>query len=562
MKILGIWDGHDSGAALIERDKILFAVNEERLTRRKLEIAFPVNAIQACLQFTQTPTHAIREIAVTTTDPAKTLTRMFPSLKEEYYMMRRRKKGPSKFMAIKKRFKYRFTEYPPSFVTRRISEFFVKRQLNKIGLQNFRLHFTDHHHSHAVAAAFCSGFDTALVITLDGVGDGLSGSVSVFKNGKLKRIASLCASHSLGIFFEHVTNLMNMRELEDEGKVMALANFAFPVDDASNPMTDLIRVKDFTIRCRYNSLTMYTVLKNIFWRYPSEQFAYMAQRTLEVKILHLVKNALDATGLDQLCLAGGIFSNVKINRLLRLDSRVKSCFVFPHMGDGGLALGTAMAVNYKLHHISQISMPDLFLGHDYSDEQIAATLKNSGLRYLKSTDIAFEAARRIAAGAIVLWCQGRMEAGPRALGARSILARPDSISIKDTLNLRLKKRVWYQPFCPSILEEDAHAILADYDGVPNPFMTMAYMVREEQRKHLCGVINVDGSCRPQIVGAENTLFRNLLTTVKTLTGRGIVLNTSLNIHGEPLVCSPADAVQTLSDAGADYLAIGSFMVRR
>ena len=561
MKILGIWDGHDSGAALMEGDKILFAVNEERLTRRKLEIAFPKNAIQACLQFTQTPTSAIREIAVATTDPAKTLTRMFPSLKEEYYQMRRRKKGPAKFMAIKKRFKYRFTELPPSSVTRRFSDFFVRRQLKKIGFKNFRLHFTDHHHSHAVTAAFCSGFDTSLIITLDGVGDGLSGSVSVFKNGQLKRIASLCARHSLGIFFEHVTNLMNMRELEDEGKVMALANYAYPIDDASNPMMELIRVKDLTVRCRYDSITMYAVLKQIFWRYPSEQFAYMAQRTLEVKILNLVKNALSATGLNQLCLAGGIFSNVKINRLLRLDSRVKNCFVFPHMGDGGLALGSAMAVNYKLRHISQINMPDLFLGHGYSDDQIETTLQSTGLRFLKSADIVKEAARCIADGSIVMWCQGGMEAGPRALGARSILARPDSLTIKDTLNLRLKKRVWYQPFCPTMLAEDAHAILADYDGVPNPFMTMAYMVRKEQHKRMCGVINVDGSCRPQIVGDENTLFRNLLTVVKTLTGRGIVLNTSLNIHGEPLVCSPADAVQTLSDAGADYLAIGNFMVK-
>jgi len=562
MQILGVWDGHDSGAALIEKNKILFAVNEERLTRRKLEIAFPQNAIRACLEFTQTRHNAVREIAVATTDPAKTLTRIFPSLKEEYYRLRRRKGSPARFMAIKKRFKYRFTEFPPCFATRRISEFFVRRQLNRMGFQNYRLHFTDHHHSHAAAAAFCSGFDTALVITLDGVGDGLSGSVSVFKHGKLKRIAALSARHSLGIFFEHVTNLMNMRELEDEGKVMALANYAYPVDDASNPMTDLIRVKNLTVQCRYDSLGMYAKLKDIFWRYPSEQFAYMAQRTLEIKIVDLVRNALAATGLNRLCLAGGIFSNVKINRLLRLEALVQNCFVFPHMGDGGLALGAAMAVNYQLHHISQINLPDLFLGHAYTDKQIAATLQTGGFRYRKSADIANEAACHIADGAIVLWCQGRMEMGPRALGARSILARPDSLAIKDTLNLRLKKRVWYQPFCPAMLAEDAHAILADYDGITNPFMTMAYMVRRERRDCVRGAINVDGSCRPQIVSAENTLFRNLLKNVKALTGHGVVINTSLNIHGEPPVCSPADAMQTFSDAGADYLAIGNFMVRR
>ncbi len=561
MKILGIWDGHDAGAALIEGDKILFAINEERLTRRKLEIAFPVRSVNACLEHTGTPIEEISEIAVSTSDFAKTLGRVIPSLREEYYLIRRRKKGPKKASVLKKKLKYKLTEYPSSPLTKWISRHNIQSRLKTLGFQNFRLYVTDHHYSHAVTAAFCSGFEQALVITLDGLGDGLSGSISRYEQGKLERIAALSSRHSLGIFFEHVTNLMNMRELEDEGKVMALANYAYPVDDAQNPMMELIQVEGLSVRCSHASLGMYEALRKILWYYPSEQFAYMAQRTLEVKVLELAQNAMNTTGLNQLCLAGGLFSNVKVNRLLRLLPRVRRCFVFPNMGDGGLPLGAAFAANYQLNKIHHTPLKNLCLGPQYSDEEIEDTLKESGRSYKKSGDIVKETAEIIAAGGIVFWFQGRMELGPRALGARSILARPDSVDIKDILNLRLKKRVWYQPFCPSMLEEDAEEILEDYDGNTNRFMTMAYMVREDMRDSVRGVINVDGSCRPQIVGEESSLYHQLLREVRKRTGHGILLNTSFNLHGEPIVCSPRDAVRTMIDTRNEYMAIGSFLVK-
>ncbi len=561
MKILGIWDGHDAGAALIEGDNILFAINEERLTRRKLEIAFPVKSVNACLEHTGTPIEEISEIAVSTSDFAKTLGRVIPSLREEYYLIRRRKKGPKKASVLKKKLKYKLTEYPSSPLTKWISRHNIQSHLKTLGFQNFRLHITDHHLSHAVTAAFCSGFEQALVITLDGLGDGLSGSISRYEQGKLERIAALSSRHSLGIFFEHVTNLMNMRELEDEGKVMALANYAYPVDDAQNPMMELIQVEGLSVRCSHASLGMYEALRKILWYYPSEQFAYMAQRTLEVKVLELAQNAMNTTGLNQLCLAGGLFSNVKVNRLLRLLPRVRRCFVFPNMGDGGLPLGAAFAANYQLNKIHHTPLKNLCLGPQYSDEEIEDTLKESGRSYKKSGDIVKETAEIIAAGGIVFWFQGRMELGPRALGARSILARPDSVDIKDILNLRLKKRVWYQPFCPSMLEEDAEEILEDYDGNTNRFMTMAYMVREDMRDSVRGVINVDGSCRPQIVGEESSLYHQLLREVRKRTGHGILLNTSFNLHGEPIVCSPRDAVRTMIDTRNEYMAIGSFLVK-
>ena len=500
------------------------------------------------------------EVAISTSDLAKTVARIFPSLREQYYLIRRRKKGPGKITFLKKQFKYKLTEYPPLAPTRWLSRHNVRQNMKRLGFRDFNLHLVDHHYSHAATAAFCSGLEGGLVITLDGLGDGLSGSIYTFRDGTLENVSSLSARHSLGIFFEHVTNLMNMRELEDEGKVMALANYAYPVDDAENPMMGLIQVNGLSIECGYTTLGMYEKLRKILWYYPSEQFAYMAQRTLEEKILGLAQNAIKATGLDCLCLAGGVFSNVKVNRLIRLLPNVKECFVFPHMGDGGLALGAALVANDRINGSHHVPLHNLSLGPEYSESEIEEVLQKSNISYQKSADIVREVAEIIAGGEIVAWFQGRMELGPRALGARSILALPDSEAVKNELNLRLKKRVWYQPFCPSMLEDDAEGLLEDYDGMANRFMTMAYMVRENKRDLVRGVINVDGSCRPQILPLDDSLFVRLLEEIKKKTGHGILLNTSFNLHGEPLVCSPEDAVSTFVRTSSKCMAMGDFLI--
>ena len=560
MYILGIWDGHDSGAAIIKDNRIEVAINEERLTRRKLEIRFPEHAIAGCLEQVKLTPAEIDHVAVSTYDFSKTMARIFPSTKEDYYLIRRRKKEPGALSTLKKKAKYTLTEYGPHPLTKRLSELSIRRSLRRLGFMNFGMQLVDHHLCHAAAAAFCSGFDDALVITIDGIGDALSGTISTVSHKKLSRITAIPGKHSLGIFFEHVTNLMNMRELEDEGKVMAIANYAYPIPDDENPLLELIEIDGVTVRCKYSTLRMYSELKKLLWRFPSEQFAYMAQRTLEVKIVALVKNALSATGRTRVALAGGVFSNIKVNMLIRLLPEVEACFVFPHMGDGGLAVGAALSASHALQGISAYPLDDVFLGKDYSADDIQAALNASGFQYTVHENIEEEAARLIAAGHIIFWFQGRMEYGPRALGHRSILALPNSKRIRDVLNLRLKMRVWYQPFCPTMLEEDARRYLEDYD-TPNRFMTMGYMVKDDKRDELEGVISVDGSCRPQIITDTASPYGKMLSTLKALTGRGVVLNTSFNIHGEPLVCSPAEALDTLKRTGNDYLVMGNYLVR-
>lgn len=560
MYILGIWDGHDSGAALLKGDKVLYAINEERLTRRKLEVVFPEKSIAACLSYLNLTHHDINHISISTYDFAKTLARIFPSFKEEYYLIRRRKRKPRGLTSLKKKLKYKLTEFGPNSIYKFISKLVIENKLKKLGFKDFQLHLLNHHLCHAASAAFCSGYDQCLVLTIDGIGDALSGTISTYKENKLSLLSSISGKDSLGIFFEHITNLLNMRELEDEGKVMALANYAYPIDDKDNPLMDFFHVEGLNIKAKYKTLQMYNSLKKILWQFPSEQFVYMAQRMLEVKILELAENAIKQTGLNKLALSGGVFSNIKVNMKIMDHPLIEDCYIFPHMGDGGLALGAAMLANYKINNISSYNLSDLFLAAEYTDKEIKNTLQQHKVQFRYNKEIWKEVAKLIAQGNIVLWFQGRMEIGPRALGARSILALPDSEKIKDILNLKLKKRVWYQPFCPTMLDDDAKHFLRNYNSSPNRFMTMAYMVKEDLRDKIEGVISIDGSCRPQILDKNETAYEKLLYEIKKLTGKGIILNTSFNIHGDPIVCSPEDAVKTFLKTKANYLAIGNYIV--
>ena len=223
MNVLGIWDGHDSGAALLQDGRLRFAVNEERLTRRKLEVRFPERSIEACLAHAGCAGDQVDLVAISTSDPAKTLGRWWPGSKERYYAVRRRQTRSGPLSGLTRALKYRITEWPPGPGFHALSRFALRKALGRHGLSHAHLRLVDHHEAHAAAAAWAAGFAPCAVLTIDGVGDGLSSTISAFRDGRLQRLAASPARRSLGVFFEHVTHLLNMRELEDEGKVMALA---------------------------------------------------------------------------------------------------------------------------------------------------------------------------------------------------------------------------------------------------------------------------------------------------------------------------------------------------
>ena len=563
MNILGIWDGHDSGAAILVDGRVVAAVNEERCTRRKLEVRFPLSATRTCLEIAGLEGTDVDLVAGSTTDVAKTLARWAPWTKERYYALRRRKTDPGPLASFQRQVKYRLTELGPGRITRILSRVAFRRSLREVGINTNRVMLFDHHECHAISAAQMGGGRPSVVLTIDGLGDGLSSTVSVFDGATLERVAVSRATDSLGVFFEHVTRLLNMRELEDEGKVMALADFASPVPDKDNRLLPLVRVENGRIRTTRPGHALFATLKRIHWSYPNEQFAFMAQRVVERVCETLALDAVKTTGMNRLALSGGVTSNIKANRRIRLLPGVNSVRVFPHMGDGGLALGAAMAAAQHSGEPVRDELPELSLGPEFSDEVVAAALERAGLGPIQTPDLPEQVADRLVQGQVVLWFQGRMEYGPRALGNRSVLARPDRTDVRDRINLALKRRVWYQPFCPAMLESDAADLLSDWDGPTNPHMTMAYMVAPAYRARLAGVISLDGLCRPQIVPDDaSTRFAALLRQMKHRLTLGAVLNTSYNVHGEPLVCTPEEAIDVFRRTEADALAIGRFLVSR
>jgi carbamoyltransferase len=560
MPILGLWDGHDAGAAVVDESAgtILAAANEERFTRRKLEVGFPSGSIAACLADAGLGPSDATDVAISTTDPAKTLTRWFPSLKEKYYLLRRRKVRPSSLDSWKRAFKYELTTWRPNALTEWLSDRAVRDELERVGLGAARLHWVKHHRAHAASAAFTSGFDRALVLTLDGVGDGLSGTFSKLESGKLTLLRALPARDSFGIFYEIVTQLLNMRELEDEGKVMALASFGHAPANGANPLLDLFEVEGTRVRCRLSPAALRRFLAAELYMVPSEQFAWMAQNVLETKIVELVRNALLESGMRRIAYAGGVASNIQVNARIRGLPECEELFVFPHMGDGGLALGAALAAAVEESGLRHFALGDLRFGPRIAAEDVESALARSGLATRRSECVAVETAKRLAREEIVFWFQGRMELGPRALGGRSILARPDRAALRDRLNLKLKRRVWYQPFCPSLLDEEGARLLEGGEA-PNRYMTMAYRVRPEARAHLEGVIGQDGTCRPQMVDESYGAYHRLLVEMKQEIGVGAVLNTSFNLHGEPVVATPRDAIDCFLRSGADALVLNDFV---
>jgi carbamoyltransferase len=563
VNVVGIWDGHDSGAALLRDGRLTFAVNEERLSRRKLEVQFPIRSIAACLSHAGLNPDSINLIAASTFDPAKTLARWWPGSKERYYAVRRRKSPPGALAGLTRAVKYRLTEWAPVPPLKALSRVALRRQFARLGFKSPEITLVDHHEAHAATAAWGSDFAPCAVLTIDGVGDGLSSSISVFRDGRLTRVAASPARASLGVFFEHVTNLLNMRELEDEGKVMALADYAAPVPDANNPLLQFIRVRDGVIETTHHGRALRAALAAVHWGCANEQFAYLAQRVVEEICVALARDALRLTGCRRLALAGGVVSNVKATRRVRLLTEVEDLYVFPHMGDGGLAVGAALVAAAQKNERIRLDLGELALGPGYDDTEIETALRTAGFAPQPVDNLACRVADLLGEGRVVMWFQGRMEYGPRALGHRSVLARPDLPHLRDRLNLVLKRRVWYQPFCPSMLESEASGVLSDWTGGRNRSMTMAYEVCTSFRQQLAGVTSIDGTCRPQIVPeTETSDFGQLLREGRKRWGVAAVLNTSFNIHGEPLVCSPSEAVDVFRRSGADALAMGPFLIHR
>lgn len=561
MWILGISAGfaHDASATLVRDGEIVLAVEEERLDRVKYGKGFPHRSIDACLKTAGISLNDVDAVGFNL---------------EPWRMYRADVLFNLKCLRSPKAFKYAlfnlaWAVHPLLYNLKEAEK--IARETN-----GRRPRFIDHHLCHAASAFYVSPFEDAAILTIDNRGEDVSATLSVGQGAAIRRIDEIRVPESLGSLYLGVTLFLGFK-FGDEYKVMGLAPYGQP--SHYDVFADVLRQEPrgrFSLnRAYFDYLGAEGLFSRKFYdalgprRRPGEpieqrhmDIACSLQKRLEDVVLHMADHLHRVTGADNLCLAGGVALNSVANGALARTSAFKNIFVQPAAGDAGTSMGAALAIyHHQLGRPRTRVMEHANLGPSFSDGEIEEALKACKLDYEIHDNIARTVAELLADGQIVGWFQGRMEWGPRALGARSILADPRATDVKEALNRAIKHREDFRPFAPSVLAERCR----DYFEcqVPSPFMLFVYNVVEGRRKEIPAVTHVDGSARIQTVRREdNALFWELIKEFEAITGVPVVLNTSFNVDGEPIVCTPRDAIRCFFGSGIDCLAIGRFLVTK
>lgn len=432
-----------------------------------------------------------------------------------------------------------------------------------------------HHQAHAASAFFAGPFDEAAVLTLDRGGDFLSTTLNVGRGNRLLTLAEVGNPHSLGEVYTAVTWYLGFHPNGDEGKVMGLAPYG--TDRLVKEFRDLVHFRPdglFRVNLRWFGYQREgrPVSPRFVARYgprrapeseitsEHQDIAYAVQDLVEEAALHVARGLQQTTGARRLCLAGGVALNSVMNTRLLREAGFDEVFVQPAASDAGNAMGAALwAWHHRLGHPRSWSMAHAFLGAEFGEADQQAALRARGVPFTRVGDPSGEAARLLADGKVVGWYQGRAEVGPRALGARSILADPRRDEMRDVVNARVKRREGFRPFAPSILHERGGDYFEGYS--PNPFMLLVQRVRTDKRDVIPAVTHVDGTGRLQSVMTDGsaTGFRRLIEQFDRLTGVPVVLNTSFNLRGEPIVHRPQEAVTDYLRSEMDALVLGPFV---
>lgn len=602
MKVLGISPlDKDSTITFVEDGRIVYAAGEERFTRVKLQDGFPWQALQNGMEFTGWSAEEVDEVAYAFL-PWDEETRLFThSLDEEKRWLdaaesadtQRQIKDaltrvPSRALHIPglgdpnermekgllKNIAYRVLASEGLLsrnVARRGSDAWgqgatnyhkkwheeLENGLADIGLLG-KLKRYEHHETHAANAYFTSGFDEALIITLDGYGSGLAGSASLGRNGEITRLHGVKYPHSLGTFYESVTSGLGFKPSRHEGKIVGLAAYGDPA-----VLRDLLlsRIEqepgDFRIR-EANNVYFVRMLASQF---PKIDVAAAYQHVLELVATAYVSHFLQQTGVRNVVLSGGVVANVKLNQRIKEIPGVEQIFIHPDMGDGGCGTGAAL-LPFARAGRAWGPIPDVYLGPAFSDQQMEEALRTAQLPFDHYDVIEPKLAQLIAGGKVVARFNGRMEYGPRALGNRSILYHAHEPEVNQWLNQRLG-RTEFMPFAPATLNEHRHECYRNIDGAEYAaqFMTVTFDCTEKMKQDSPAAVHVDGTARPQLVTpTSNPSFHALLTEFHKLTGVPSVINTSFNMHEEPIVCSPDDAIRAFLQGNLEYLAMGPFLV--
>ena len=547
---------HDSSACIVRDGDLLFAVAEERLSRVKHDARFPVQAIRACLNFAGVSAAELDEVCFGWSAP---------------------RVGYLHDLSCYALGKEPITHFNLLNSTRRFLSMWHQRGgenpfRRHFGSLRARMRYVDHHLAHAISAYAYSGFDEAAVLVIDGRGACEATSIWHGKDGRLNHVETIPWPNSLGMFYAQFTHYLGFQPWSDEWKVMGLAPYGKPGVD----LRDFLTVTDECYRVNIRRLMDQDSTRNTGIerklgprREPESEItdeykniAFAVQDSCELAMMALARSAIAKTSSRRLCLAGGVALNSKANGKILASGVVDQIFIQPAAGDDGVCLGAALAPHLDNGgKLPLARMRSAYFGPGFSTAEVEGVLRTYKLRYTRSSDAAPCAAELLAAGKIIGWFQGRMEFGPRALGSRSILADPRDPEMTAHVNNAVKFREWWRPFAPSLLAESAREYLES--ATDSPFMILTSQVLLEKRSEIPAVTHVDGSARPQTVERDiNPLYWQLIRDFGNLTGVPVVMNTSFNLRGEPIVCSPTDAIRTFFSSGLDALVIDDFIVEK
>jgi carbamoyltransferase len=428
------------------------------------------------------------------------------------------------------------------------------------------VHVIEHHTAHAASAYYGSGWDRCYVVTADGWGEDASATVWESVNGVGRRIGLTYTFDSLGYFYGSVTKALGFRPHRHEGKVLGLA--AYCTAPKSYPeiarMVECLPDELRFVGCMENGLYRPHYenprLEQYVARFPREDVAAAVQTRLEEVVTRLI-DALPGENI-KIALAGGIFANVKLNQRVAERPHVGDVYVFPNMGDGGLSVGAAWHIHHQLTGARPEAFDGPLLGNEIGEDEIERELQSGGLAFTRQNDLAGKVAELLAGMNVVIRVGGRMEYGPRALGNRSILSHASDPSINDWLNKRLQ-RSEFMPFAPMTLAEHADDcyVNAGKARAAARFMTITYDCKPAMKAASPAAVHIDGTARPQIVdAAAYPEMHAILSRYRDLTGAASVINTSYNMHEEPIVCSGNDAIRAFKQSGLPYMALGNYLV--
>ena len=582
---------HDSAACIIKNGEIIAAAQEERFTRKKHDSRFPISAIKFCLREAKIETYKINNVVFYEKPFLK-----FERLLETYLAY-----APSGF--------YSFIKAIPVWIKDKLfQKNLITKKLETLLDQNInwkeKLLFSEHHLSHAASAFYPSPFESSAILTLDGVGEWTTTSISVGSGSKIAVKREIHFPHSLGLLYSAFTYYLGFKVNSGEYKVMGLAPYGKPIylDLIKKKLVSIAEDGSFQLNMSYfeyaSGLKMTNKKFNSLFGGPPRKsetsitqkemdLAASIQKVAEEIVLKIARSIAKETGEKNLCLAGGVALNCVINGILLREKIFENIWIQPAAGDAGGALGAALSIWYLYYNKERVSfkesntMKGTYLGPAFTNTEIETELNICGAKFKKFSyeELFDKVATELADEKVVGWMQGRMEFGPRALGGRSIIADPRSPAMQKQLNLKVKYRESFRPFAPSILREDVSEWFELESD--SPYMLIVADIKEDKRREMTkdedelfgidklnitrssvpAITHIDYSARIQTVHADtNPLYHAVISKFKEKTGCPIVVNTSFNVRGEPIICSPTDAFKCFMGTEMDLLVVGNYLL--